>query len=55
MIKAVDKGVDKVWMIWSEVGEKQLKAGLAECTAPKRQLSPEHVIFVYIVTCVNVH
>lgn len=53
MVEAGDKVVDKVWMIWSEVGEEQLKAGLAECTAPKRQLGPEHVIFAYIVTYVR--
>ena len=55
MIKAVDKVVDKVWMIWGEVGEEQLKADLAECTAPKRQRTRLHVTFAYIVTCVNVH
>lgn len=54
MIKAVDKGVDKVWMIWSEVGEEQLKATLTECTAPKRQRIRLYVTFAYIVTWVNV-
>lgn len=54
MIKALDKGVGKVWMIWSEVGEEQLRAGLAECTAPKRQRSRLHVTFAYTVTWVNV-
>ena len=53
MIKAVDKVVDKVWMIRSEVGEEQLKVGLAECTAPKRQRSRLHVTFAYIVTYVR--
>ena len=55
MIKAVDKVVDKVWMIWGEVGEEQLRAGLDECAAPKRQRARSHVTFAYIVTCVNVH
>lgn len=50
MVEAVDKGVDKVWIIWSEVGEEQLRAGLAECTAPKRQRARMHVTFIYIVT-----
>ena len=45
MIKAVDKGVGKVWMIWGEVGEEQLKANLTECTAPKRQRARLHVTF----------
>lgn len=53
MIKAVDKGVGKVWMIWGEVGEEQLKADLAECTAPKRQRTRLHVTFAYIVTYVR--
>ena len=54
MIKAVDKVVDKVWMIWGEVGEEQLRAGLAECAAPKRQRARSHVTFAYTVTWVNV-
>ena len=50
MIKAVDKGVDKVWMIWSEVGEEQLRVGLDECTAPKRQRARSYVTFAWTVT-----